>query len=180
VIYGWTPRLPTVWGWITVADYLIAFLLAARAARSDWRNSGIWLVIALAMVILCINRVIDLQSLFKAFGRQMASQNGWYEERGLYQAILVGSIAAIFADGFLSSALTLRKSGGAVALALAGAILLVGFVITRSISLQLLDEMLKLRIADLSINLIIENAVILFVLSCAAYAIVEKRRLHWD
>jgi hypothetical protein len=102
----WRPAIgdPSFMGWFTVAAYAVGAVLAARASRAEacgdgelqGRRSRLWLAVAVAMACLCVNKQLDLQSLFTDIGRAVARHQGWYEQRRSFQkwfvlGVLVGA-----------------------------------------------------------------------------------------
>ena len=100
----WRPGIgdPTVVGWLTVVAYLVAALGCGRAA---WREPGpggrgrpgpstFWLCLAAMMVLLGINKQLDLQSLFTWVGRRVLAGRGLYQDRRQFQALFIGGVAA--------------------------------------------------------------------------------------
>jgi hypothetical protein len=103
----WHPDIgdPTLGGWITVIAYFGTALLAYRALRFHSRNFGsksastnaqalvgFWLLITGALVLLGINKQLDLQSWFTEVGRDLARAQGWYEGRRSVQALFVAAL----------------------------------------------------------------------------------------
>ena len=99
----WTPGIgdPSVVGWATVFAYFAAAILAYRAVRihkaepSHTALRTFWLITALAMFFLGINKQLDLQSLFTQLGRDMAVNQGWYEQRRQFQTVMIGGITLL-------------------------------------------------------------------------------------
>ena len=174
MIYGWTPKIgdPTIWGWLTVANYFAAFLLAACAARVDWRHANFWIFVSLMMAALGVNKQLDLQGLLTAIGREVAFQYDWYEDRRIVQkwfieGIGVGALAIITLLVALG-----RKSGAPVLVATVGITLTAGFVIARAASFHHMDELLAIRFVALRLNHILENSGIACVSAGAIWAVV--------
>jgi hypothetical protein len=77
----WRPEIgdPSFMGWFTVVAYGIVALLAARVRLKG--KDRIWLAVTLGMAALCVNKQLDLQSLFTHIGRVASHHLGWYEQR---------------------------------------------------------------------------------------------------
>ena len=103
---------PTPAGWLTVGVYALAAALSWRASRrasaeadidpSAGREASFWRLLALGLLLLGINKQLDLQTLFTEVARQLAHAQGWYEERRRYQRIFIAGIGLL---GVLSAAL---------------------------------------------------------------------------
>lgn len=178
MIYGWSPQIgdPTIWGWLTVLNYLAALCLAIWATRVDWRNANFWLFVSLSMLALGINKQLDLQGLVVAIGREVAFQNDWYGDRRMYQKWFIELIAA--SSLALTAALVYwsRKSGKPVIVATIGIVLTAAFVVARAASFHHMDAMLSLTFVALKLNHILENTGIGLVVVGAIWAVRSKTR----
>lgn len=167
----WQPGIgdPTPIGWITVIAYFLAAILCGvrwglprfRPAQS-WRyrpNGTLWLWLAVLLLLLGINKQLDLQSWFTVVGRQMALDNGWYRQRREVQVqfiIVLGlsAIAVLFGLGRLwvlesHRAISSRWGSG---LALLGFVFLCGFVMLRAASFHHVDQLLRGQWLGLTVN----------------------------
>jgi len=86
----WRPGIgdPTVMGWVTVGAYAVAAAVAGVAAHRARGAAAphpgpdrTWLLVAGLMALLCVNKQLDLQSLFTDLGRVLAREQGWYARR---------------------------------------------------------------------------------------------------
>lgn len=172
MIYGWSPSIgdPTVWGWLTVANYFVACLVAARAARIDRGNAAVWWAASLAMLALCVNKQLDLQSLATVVGRAVAIEEGWYPYHRTVQRYFIEAICVLAACGVAVACYRLRKSAASVLCATAGLVLLTAFVVARAASFHHMDIALGFVLAGLELNHLAENAGIALVLAGAAMA----------
>lgn len=114
---------PSFGGWTVTAGYLGAAVLALLAARRSIPNSferRAWALIGAALLLLGINKQLDLHILAIDLGRALALDGGWYEQRRLLQrafmagALLVAMVVA--AAGYWAT----RGRDGAIRLALSG------------------------------------------------------------
>ena len=97
-------------GWFTVAAYaaaaVLCFIAASRFpvtadAGETRRRRRMWLGVGVLMAFLCINKQLDLQSLFTDVGRVLANREGWYGQRRAVQRWFVLAIAAAGATTFV-------------------------------------------------------------------------------
>jgi len=101
---GWSLGFndPTVLGWITTAGYLLATALSLRAMRIGKQKGAsyarFWLILAAVLLLLGLNKQIDLQTLLQRTGSRIALESGWYEQRNLVRYGFV----AVVAMGFLA------------------------------------------------------------------------------
>jgi len=177
-MFGWRPGIgdPTVYGWLTVAAYALAAAicwLAASRAPPDERR--LWLALALAMALLCVNKQLDLQTLFTDIGRTIAKAQGWYDGRRAYQRIFV---AALGAAGLVGAGLAVyfaRRMRYSLKVALAGLALLGAFVVMRASSFESVDSLLKVRLGSTRINHVLELGGIAIIALGALWSIRGAR-----
>ena len=92
----WQPGIgdPTFMGWLTVFAYFSACILCWKAALKArrvgsagfWsRENLFWLLFSCFMLLLGINKQLDLQTWFTLFSKHLAQEEGWYEERRVFQ-----------------------------------------------------------------------------------------------
>jgi hypothetical protein len=165
MLYGWTPGIgdPTVWGWLTVANYAFsAFLLWQVVHLLRWQRAFWWFAFAV-MLGLGINKQLDLQSLFTYAARYYAKQEHWYAYRREVQALFVAIIGLIATGLCLGLVVAVRQLGRNAQLTCAGLVLVGGFVVIRAASFHHIDVLLGLRFGGFAINNLLENSAILLV-----------------
>ena len=88
LIGTWSPGIgdPSVGGWLTVALYFGAAALVWGLLRrwphwSSGQEAWFWKLLLIALVLLGINKQLDLQSAFTETARLLAVKQGWYAER---------------------------------------------------------------------------------------------------
>ena len=176
---------PTVVGWAICCAYLVSAWLCYRAAvrcacggrvnplnrrpglgAPPTRLKRVWLGLAGLLVLLGINKQLDLQLWLSLAGRWLARTQGWYEYRFYVQlAFFVVLVISVIAAG----ALLVRQGRSSlreVRLALVGAALLAIFVLVRGISFDLLD--LRVDLAGVKVHEVLEAAGIALVAWSAA------------
>jgi hypothetical protein len=108
------------------------------------------------LVLLGINKQLDLQTWFTLFGKHLAQDEGWYGSRRVVQAIFIALVAVI---GFGSLVLFWRLARGKVRhyrLALFGAVALGCFILIRAASFHYVDKMLGVQLSHIRLNFILE------------------------
>jgi hypothetical protein len=156
----WSPQIgdPTVAGWLTVVAYafcVVLGLMAGRRARNT-RERIFWRVVALAMLFLCVNKQLDLQSVLTATGRCLSQLQGWYDERRAFQLdFIIGLLVA--AVLFLAAVLwlmrgSLRRNG----VAILGLAFVTSFVAVRAIGFHHVDVLIDSRLLDVRYNVLFE------------------------
>jgi hypothetical protein len=173
----WRPGIgdPTFMGWLTVVAYLTAALFCWMAGRSDRRahpQSGypihprLWFGLALLLMLLGVNKQLDLQTWFTLSLKSLAREEGWYEQRQVFQVLFIGTMAILGVVGLGILCILVRKSLRQTLLALVGAVFLTCFVVIRAASFHHVDQMIGLRIGGLKLNWVLELGGII----CIGYA----------
>lgn len=193
----WAPGIgdPSVFGWLTVAAYIVCGLLCFAAARHrqygsvrrhqiDQNPAAFWICLGFLLLALGVNKQLDLQSLFTQTGRDLAIAQGWYGERATVQLYFITGLAGLGVVLSLVAYLRLRHAIWAVRLGLLGFIFLFGFVVIRAASFHQVDRLIGLDIAGARINVIFELGSIL-IIACAAIAACliardEKRSIRLE
>ncbi len=176
----WSPRIgdPTWWGWGTVAAYALAALLSVVAARhKDARERGFWLLLAVLMAALCVNKQLDLQSALTAAGRCIARAQGWYGERRAVQTEFILALLAASAAFCAGLLLAMRRHLGRLLAAILGLGLVVAFVAVRAVGLHHVDALINLRVAGIRANPLLELPGIALIAANAA-ARIRPARAH--
>lgn len=133
--------------WATVAAYLVAALLAVRAAGTA-RDAGqngekrFWLTLATLLVLLGINEPLDLQLLMTDIPRAHAKSHDWYNDRRQIQFVFVLALGAAAAVAGIAVVWLTWRMPRSVQLALVGLVFIGLFVLLRAASFHHLDDLL--------------------------------------
>jgi len=163
----WRPAIgdPTIMGWLTVAAYFTTALICCLAGRSDQRahpQSGyssqpaLWFGLAWLLMLLGINKQLDLQTWFTLAIKSAARAQGWYEQRRLFQAAFIGALVIVGMVGLAMLCILVRNNLRQTVPALAGAVFLTCFVLVRGASFHHVDQMIGLRLGGLRLNWVLE------------------------
>ena len=190
---GWRPRMAdaAVPGTLIVVFYLIVAVACASAlsvARIGARMAKeyrkverrkhdrtvayrasilFWALLTLCMVILGVNKHLDLESWLTEFGRNIALSQGWYETRSIVQQPLVAGVAGF---GLISLAVLLaltRRLLPRHVPAFVGMVVLLCFVIARAMSFHQLDNALAVEMLGVRVRWLLELGGILCIGACA-------------
>jgi len=115
---------------------------SSRFAHDEAMLWRFWALVLLSMLILGVNKQLDLQSWFTELGRDLAHRQGWYEVRRPLQVLFIGLIAVIGAGFTAVLAFAMRHVLHRVVGALVGMGALVTFVIVRAASFHHVDVLL--------------------------------------
>lgn len=144
---------PTPLGLAVTILYFIAAMLAfgamraggdgvsRRAARSTVR---FWLLVAVALALLGLNKQLDLQRLVTQLARDAAKEGGWYRDRKPVQVAAVALVATLGVGAVAFAAFRLRHALREVWPALVGLALVGAYVAARVTSLHAVDVLLTL------------------------------------
>lgn len=134
-----------------------------------------WLGVAVFMTLLCINKQLDLQSLFTDVGRVLATRGGWYDVRRVAQRWFVIAVAAAGAMTFVIMAWKLRSILKERILMLFGLSSLITFIVIRAASFHHVDMLLRSQILGFRLNWILELGGIALIALSAAQSLRRPR-----
>jgi len=161
---------PTVWGWVTVAFYLLASLLSFRQYRRlkpVGESAQFWLYLALALFLLAINKQLDLQSLFTEILRDHALAHGWYEKRAAYQSAFIIFLGVTSLLALIVLRVFLANAWRHYWLAWVGVLLLSTFVLMRAASFHHVDFLINMQFSGLRLNVMMEIGALLLIIVAA-------------
>ncbi|MEM7230368.1 MAG: hypothetical protein AAF432_16300 [Planctomycetota bacterium] len=131
---------PTWLGWMTCAAMLIASVLAVRAALGAPAQRRFWLIIALLMVLLGLNKQLDLQTTMIEYAKSLAQAQGWYEDRAVVQrGFLIVLAGVTMIAGIVIGRMAVR-GGHNTRLAGIGVLLLFLFILFRAVVIGRQDD----------------------------------------
>jgi DNA-directed RNA polymerase subunit RPC12/RpoP len=157
----------TIFGWATVLAYLIAMLCCFVKARESKRFGGnyqFWLYLAAFLLLLGINKQLDLQSWFTQVMKDSALAHGWYGNRRTMQLVFISILGLSMVIALFSLRLYLANSWRHYRLAWVGVILLCTFILMRAASFHHFDIFINYQILGLKINAVLETGAILLII----------------
>ena len=161
----WRPGIgyPTIIGWITVAAYLLASVISFHAANRAqlsgvrWRiDSHFWFMMGLLLLVLGINKQLDLQSILTELARAAAKSGGWYEQRRDYQRLFIATIVGTTMLGAAILMVWSRRLWRSQQVALLGTCFLLAFIVIRAASFHDVDLLLSQSVLGARWNSIFE------------------------
>ena len=169
---------PTPVAWVIVVFYFFcaaACFLAWNAAES--RERRFWLAATVLLVLLGLNKELDLQAALTQNARAVVRLLGLYEQRRLMQGgfLLLLGTAGLIAAFFLAR--WLRGSSRAAKAAAVGVVLLLAFVVMRAASFHHIDHWVTIDVAGLRSGWWLELAGI-GVIGISALVYREQRAHH--
>ena len=151
---NWYQRMgdPTVAGWtITIAYFLVTLLCWRAGLKEKTINASIqqteghvlWFGLSILLLVLGINKQLDLQTLLTALGRDIAQANGLYESRREIQLVFVILFALFCFSSLVVLSWWVRDCWRHYLIPLLGFALLVSFVVIRAASFQHVDYLIS-------------------------------------
>ena len=173
---NWYSRMgdPTAVGWaITIAYFIVTVLCWQAGLKEKTINVNIqkperhvlWFGLSIFLLVLGINKQLDLQTLLTALGREIAQADGLYESRREIQLIFVILFALFCFSSFVVLSWWLRGCWRRYWIPLLGVALLVSFVVIRAASFHHVDYLVRKSsiIGPFSMKYIVELGGILVV-----------------
>ena len=171
LIDGWSPGIgdPTALGWLTVVAYLAAAWLCYRAAGTDRGGLGdagtstrreriLWSLFAGALLLLGLNKQLDLHSALTEALRILSRDQGWYAARRGYQVAFVEALALAAVAGFGALVAFTWRLSRSIKFAGLGLGVLAAFVLVRAASFHHADQLLGNRVLGLKASWMLELA----------------------
>jgi hypothetical protein len=173
----WHPGIgdPTIHGWLTVVFYLIAICVCANKTlvlKSLGHGYRFWLFVTLFLLLLGINKQLDLQTWFTEALRDNAYNNGWYEDRRIYQSLFIFALAVTTLVSLVSIRRFLAESWHRHKITWVGIELLCAFVLMRAASFHHMDVFINHHWLGVRFNVLLEIGAIIVVI---VGALVEQK-----
>lgn len=156
---------PGLGGWLIVAFYAVTGLLALRVAiggvfpeRSARRERLFWGALGIGMLLLALNKQLDLQTLLTAAARCMAQLQGWYETPRIVQVGFIAGIFVLMVLLFGAACMALRGTLHRNGLAIAGLVFVLGFVLIRAAGFHHMDRLISIEVHSIRLNWVLEMA----------------------
>ncbi len=157
----WYPGLgdPTPMGFITVAAYFFAAWACFRAYRAEARSAVVgmlatgarrderllslfWLGLFCMLILLGLNKQLDLQTLLTQTARDLSKAQGWYYDRRPVQLLFIALVGLGGIAASVGLAYALRRVIRRVWLAVLGVAELMVFIVVRAASFHHVDQLL--------------------------------------
>jgi hypothetical protein len=166
----------TVQGWVVFFAYFGVAALCYRAATACWRDPGesnrlcrVWIALSAILVVLGINKQLDIHVWLNAFGRQLAESEGWYQNRRIVQVTFFAGFALVLMVVCLFLLWLGRGHLRLLSGALFGMAGLAAFLLIRAISFDVLD--IRTYVGGIKLHEILEMAGLLLIgVSAALFA----------
>lgn len=149
---------PTVGGWLTVGLYALTAISAFRTFRTveELSEAVFWCGVLVVLVLLGINKQLDLQTALTELGRTLAFSEGWYDRRQTVQLWFIIGVAAVSVLLAIVLLVLIRRAPGPTWVALIGMAVVFAFVLIRAASFHHIDRFIGARILGLKWNWVLE------------------------
>jgi hypothetical protein len=173
----WTPGIGdnNFFGWLTVGVYIFAAYRCAVAARNGQfppatqrREQTFWWICTGLLLLLAVNKQLDLQSLLTSVARCFAVDQGWYEDRRAVQRWFIFAVGAAGALTVITIGIAMRRTFARTGLAILGMGFVCTFVAVRAASFHHVDILIDTRVMGLRLNWLLELPGPLLILVAAA------------
>lgn len=172
---------PSAVGWLTVVIYAGAAAMAWRNAAFARRTrvpSSFWWALAVMLLALGLNKQLDLQTWFGETGRQMALDQGWYEQRRWVQGGFIAALAAGCAVCIAAARRVWAALWHEYWPAFVGVALLLFFIVIRAASFHHVDAVIGVTIGGTKLGRGIELLGVLVIAgACGWWYRMHRRRV---
>jgi len=169
-------------GWLIVALYAVTGLLALRVASiapfpkiSCQRERVFWGVLGGGLLLLGINKQLDLQTLLTDAARCLSQMQGWYEARRPIQIGFIIGILLLMLTAAAVACVALRGTLRRTGIALTGGVIVLGFVVIRAAGFHHMDRLIAIEVEAVRLNWLLEMAGPILILIAGLLALRERR-----
>jgi hypothetical protein len=132
----------TFFGWATVLLYFLVSIRTgykAKVAKVNKENSYFWLGLTILLLVLGLNKQLDLQTNLTQWLRDISKAHGWYDQRRGVQFLFVALMGLAIPMMIISLRVFLYNSWCRYKLTWIGVVLLLVFVSVRAASFHHVD-----------------------------------------
>lgn len=171
---------PTILGWSAVLAYLVAAylcLVCARECKKLNLPNTFWKVMTAFLLLLALNKQLDLQTLITQIGREFAFEHGLYQYRRKLQLafVMLLLVTAVTLIAYLR--LKMKKVWVEYRMVCVGLITLMAFIFIRIASFHHIDTLLKFHLFSVKLHQWLELAGLLVII-LGAFGWLRHVRTH--
>lgn len=150
-------------GWLITGSYFACAIMAAVFATflnrlEEKKAFHFWLLISTIMIVLGINKQLDLQTLFTEVGRQLSNAQAWYDQRRVVQFLFIMVLSAAILTAFIWFAVTFRDLFRRFVFAFCGLFFLLSYMIMRAAAFHHFGEVIQYDIEGIQMKWVLELA----------------------
>ena len=148
-------------------------------ARDRWRKrngeASFWLVLAVMLFCLGVNKQTDLQSLLTLYGPDLLRELDLYDVRRTIQVAFIVGVAAAAAGSVALGLWMARRWSWPCRFAAVGMGIQAAFIVIRATSFHHVDRLLGWRLGDLKFNLLLESIGLVVILMAVLFCLAQRR-----
>lgn len=168
-------------GWFITGSYFVCAFLAALLAnlpnmKKERRAFTFWIMISSLMVLLGINKQLDLQTLSIEFGRQIVRAQGWMDQRRVVQFWFIVAFGTTAIAALILFTFTMRDFFRRFILAFIGLFFIFGFIFMRAAQFHHFDEALNIKFFGTRTNWLLELTGIYLIIVAGLKEIIHLKR----
>lgn len=161
----------------TAAVLVAVVAFRGRVAGSEARlERRLWGIAAATLLVLALNKQLDLQNFITATGRCMSHEQGWYSLRRTYQREMVMGLLLFGVIATAVSVLAFRRILGRNWMLILGMSGLLAFVLIRAISFNHMDSLLGRQLAAARSYRLIETVALLVIIAASLVRLSGRRK----
>jgi hypothetical protein len=154
---------------------LMMFRAKHRSSLLEKKNAKLWQTLAVIFTLLTLIQVFSVIPQATQLFRTMAYDQGWYNHRGPYQSLLVAALIIIVGLTLLLIAASMRGKPFRYQMVLLQLGLLMGLLLTETISYHYTDAIFSRRLAGIRLYWLLQMASLIHIGGTALLALLEKR-----
>jgi hypothetical protein len=133
-----------------------------------------WLAMAVLVLLLGVNKQLDLQTSLTNMFRSQFRERGIYQDRREYQAVFVAILGVIGVAAIAWILWLLKSVNRSTALAMFGAVILIAFILFRAVSFHHVDTLLRLELNAWRVGWLIEISGILVICAASIWELARR------
>jgi hypothetical protein len=159
-------------GWLITFGYFLAAGSCIRAARrAAEAEASFWFWAGVALLLLGLNKQLDLHAILIQEARGWARTGGWYQDRRTYQALFILLLLLAGIAGMTMLVRRFRGSSGALKAGIVGLGFTILFLLIRAASFHHADQLLRTDLGGVRAHALLESiGIITVALAARAYA----------
>jgi predicted RNA-binding Zn-ribbon protein involved in translation (DUF1610 family) len=157
---------PTFLGWLTVIAYIAAAIccgVKAKYSKQYGGNYRFWIGLACLLLLLGINKQLNLQSLFGQIFHDSAVVNSWFERSESIKIAFFALLSMLVFFGSIGFRLYLANSWRNYKIAWIGLLLLGSFFMLQAANTNKIQDFFEKTIAGIGIDHMLEIAAITLI-----------------
>ena len=180
---------PTFVGWTLTCFYLVLGLLCLSCTGVNDRSRSrplstiyawFWWLMTALVILIGMNKQLDLQIFLTDIGRAYSTAQGWYEQRKPVQIQMLAICATVVLGTVEWIGYKIRKAPKTTWTAGLGLVVLIFMFLLKGVSLKTMEHALSHRFLGLHLNELIEGLGIVCIgLSAVLYKLTNRHEVNY-